>query len=595
MKRSTIKVAELATIFYAILVLMSLLIDTAYYSQFNIRIVSYMSITEILLSCLENFYLYAPSLIFVGICLAVYIVYWVDPIHRIVNLYARLKGGETVKQIEDYSRLNFYFGSKHSLHAKYSVVSKYNDWFKMLPLMVIFSSLYPYQSIVLNYTSGQVALVVLFLIYIFVFLLFVGNYKQIEKTYDWTDHPTLEKQYFRDPIRKKIAAYHFSSNERAIIEFNYRFRHAIVCIIFFISMFIALCLAMFYSAKEVIEKGNDYCVVLKSKDTIVDTRMPNIDYIGECAGYIFVYDRVSRGTHVYERSSLDSYLIVKQSMLAADTNLYELGNQNIVYSSHVKESISKEIVNCCASEINEYFIDYNNSQNRLIDHQLNHYVWYDSINCTYLEQLTIPKSLFECLPSDNDIFMLDGYVKDEDRTKQYRKTAIECTYQGTKGEKIKTMVCKGMDYCAWLFYDESGKNIQLGDQIFNSIKSKYTPWQQLKIQYRNSDTQENILLLFLLCFFLGLNAIVGFVVAHGFYNAEDQGNKTKIKIKKKDVGMILGCFLLFMICIYYTEKQEIPFGIAGEIITLYFLVGNCVVFGMGYVLGLILKFKQIHK
>lgn len=59
--------------------------------------------------------------------------------------------------------------------------------------------------------------------------------------------------------------------------------------------------------------------------------------------------------------------------------------------------------------------------------------------------------------------------------------------------------------------------------------------------------------------------------------------------------MILGCFLLFMICIYYTEKQEIPFGIAGEIITLYFLVGNCVVFGMGYVLGLILKFKQIHK
>ncbi len=38
-----------------------------------------------------------------------------------------------------------------------------------------------------------------------------------------------------------------------------------------------------------------------------------------------------------------------------------------------------------------------------------------------------------------------------------------------------------------------------------------------------------------------------------------------------------------------------PFGIAGEIITLYFLVGNCVVFGMGYVLGLILKFKQIHK
>ena len=91
MKRSTIKVAELATIFYAILVLMSLLIDTAYYSQFNIRIVSYMSITEILLSCLENFYLYAPSLIFVGICLAVYIVYWVDPIHRIVNLYARLK------------------------------------------------------------------------------------------------------------------------------------------------------------------------------------------------------------------------------------------------------------------------------------------------------------------------------------------------------------------------------------------------------------------------------------------------------------------------------------------------------------------------
>ena len=39
MKNTPLKVAELATIIYAILAFMSLLVDSAYYRQFNINIV----------------------------------------------------------------------------------------------------------------------------------------------------------------------------------------------------------------------------------------------------------------------------------------------------------------------------------------------------------------------------------------------------------------------------------------------------------------------------------------------------------------------------------------------------------------------------
>ena len=591
MMKSTIKVAELATIFYAVLILMSLLIDTAYYSQFNIRIVSYMSITEILLSCLENFYLYAPSIIFVGVCLVLYLIYWINPKFRQIYYFSRLKTKTDINESTVGSRTNFYFGGNRSLHAKYSVVSKYNGWARMLPLMVIISSLYPYQSIVLNYTSGKVTLFVLFLVYMVLLFVFSDNFDKIENTYDWKGNPILEKKYICDPIRKKIAAYHFSLQEKVIIEYNYRYRHAIVCVIFFISLFIALCLAMFYSAKEVIEKGNNQYVVLKCKDAIVDTRQQNLDYIGESAGFIFIYDRATRGTHVYERNSLESYMIVKESILPnADANLVENDDEMPIYSSRVNNAISEGLCNKMTTEINEFFVDYNALQYRLIDHQLNHYVWYDTINNTYLEQIAIPRALFDQLPSDNEIFMLESYVKDEDRTKKYEKTAVKSTYQGPKGEKIMTMVCRGMDYCAWLFYDESGINVQYGDQILNSINSKYTPWQQFKIQYLNKNALEKVLMICCLGFVIVLCSIVGFFAARGIRKKDD-----KEYSKKEYISVLVAPVLFSMILIFYIENQEIPFGEASITITLYFLVINCAFMGMGYMLGHFFKNRQNNK
>lgn len=60
--RTTFKVAELATIIYAILVFGSLCVEMAYFSTFGIAISSYLGPSEILLSFLTKPLMYLPSL-----------------------------------------------------------------------------------------------------------------------------------------------------------------------------------------------------------------------------------------------------------------------------------------------------------------------------------------------------------------------------------------------------------------------------------------------------------------------------------------------------------------------------------------------------
>ncbi len=60
--RATFKVAELATIIYAILVFGSLCVEMAYFSTFGISISSYLGPSEILLSFLTKPFMYLPSL-----------------------------------------------------------------------------------------------------------------------------------------------------------------------------------------------------------------------------------------------------------------------------------------------------------------------------------------------------------------------------------------------------------------------------------------------------------------------------------------------------------------------------------------------------
>lgn len=61
--RTTFKVAELATIIYAILVFGSLCVEMSYFSTFGISIASYLGPSEILLSFLTKPLMYLPSLV----------------------------------------------------------------------------------------------------------------------------------------------------------------------------------------------------------------------------------------------------------------------------------------------------------------------------------------------------------------------------------------------------------------------------------------------------------------------------------------------------------------------------------------------------
>ena len=78
MKNRIKKLAELATFIYAIMVFISLMIDNAFFSHFNIRIISYMSISEILLSCVEQWPVYLKNIgIVLSYCLILFICYTV--------------------------------------------------------------------------------------------------------------------------------------------------------------------------------------------------------------------------------------------------------------------------------------------------------------------------------------------------------------------------------------------------------------------------------------------------------------------------------------------------------------------------------------
>jgi hypothetical protein len=61
--RTTFKVAELATMIYAILVFGSLCVEMAYFSTFGIAISSYLGVSEVLFSFLTKPFMYLPSLV----------------------------------------------------------------------------------------------------------------------------------------------------------------------------------------------------------------------------------------------------------------------------------------------------------------------------------------------------------------------------------------------------------------------------------------------------------------------------------------------------------------------------------------------------
>ena len=470
MRKTTIKVAELATIFYAILVLMSLIIDSIYYAQFNIRIVSYMSVTEILLSCVEWFRLYIPALL--GACFFIFscVVLGIDPKTRLrKNPLTWIKNISLQDPQRFAYRFRFYFGKCQSAHAMYSIVENYNKLILSLPFVVVCMALVPYGNIIFNYESGKIALLISALVYVGIIIVFGNDWVDIQEEYDWARHPQWEKLYEDVPARKKIANHRFSPTEKKIIKSYYKYRHISVFAVFFISMFASLCLAMLFTAKDIKERGNDKCVVIQSGNIVYDTRLSKYDYIGESARFVFIFDRTIKGTHVFERSSLSSYLFVpKTSHL--DENATIVINDTCKYASFIKKGIVNQMIKDDELAICDYTIDCQETHYQLVEHNLNHYIWRDSVNGTYLEQITLPKSMFNHIPVDNEIFNLNDFMKDNDRSITNNYNSFEYTYYGKQGENIKTLVRDGKYYNAWLFFDPSGQYLLIGDIILKSIK-----------------------------------------------------------------------------------------------------------------------------
>lgn len=595
-KNSTaIKVAELATIFYAILVFMSLLIDSAYYSQFNIRIVSYMSISEILLSCIENLHQYAIPLLASIAALIAYHFLFIDPFSKMM-----LDPRKWLKKISDQDRVlshrfYFYFGQRTSTHAKYSIVAHYNFIAFLLPLCVGLSTLGPLSDIISKYSSSQNIIFCVLLAYAVILYFFLGNYNHFrEQDYDWSKHPLFEKMYAGARFRKDVAPHHFTRTEKKMIELNYKYRHVLVCLSFFISLFVSLCLGMYFTAKDVKENGNNTCVVMQRNGEIIDTRTQNIDYIGESAGFIFIYDRATQGTMVYERQSLDSYLFIEKSACHLDEISNECAPITQNYTSLVKQSVidsltkRNEMIPC------DFEFEHPHMNYLLAAQDINHTLWVDTTNNTYLEQITLPKDMYSAQPSCEDLFCLDQYYKDGDRQVKHGARITQNTYHGKDGENILTLVCTGKNHNAWLYFDPTGRNIQYGDEIFKSLSMKYPAKEQINILLSNMNQEETMILILFFALSSCVFLIFPFIITRKSRLKNKKGEKQSAieRIRNRDIALIgFLMFLLYIIC-HYICSQMNPYGNTNNIIELSYLTINGLLAILGTIGGLIIYKKH---
>ena len=459
MKKTTIKVAELATIFYAMLVVMSLIIDDTFYSQFHIRIVSYMSVSEILLSCINQ----VTDTLWVLLIMLMGCVY--------MGIYAMF-----VYKVP-------LFQNRKSINAQYSVVAWYNLAAALIPIFVYLSTPSAVRSSFFNLPWQAVCMIITFYVCFLLFLSYVPSVlKNCRIKRDWTNHPLRAQLYRKDPIRKHICDERFSTNEKRATRFLYRHRVSWILFIFMVSLFIVQLMGQYNRAKSIKEKGSSICVVLEGEQIQVDTREGNIDYIGECADYIFLYNRLTQGTMIYKRKDIRHYLLMADFAAKASVNYDKQAALPKIGKLILPEIISQ--MDTCKAMDADFSIVIP-AYYQLLMNDDNHHVWYDSLSHTCIEQVFLRKDLFEDMPEDNQIFDLTVYAKEDKDDSD--NSGLCCTkrrtYTGSGGEKVCTMVGDGRHYTAWIFYDPVGQNETLGEEIFESVRLDGNIWHQLASIY----------------------------------------------------------------------------------------------------------------
>lgn len=501
MKRWTIKIAGFTTIIYALLIFISMLIDDVYYSQFNIWIISYMSVSEILLSCIKELPKYITPFLYI----AVAIIFYYTCI--IFFYYKRLFYYEHFRQ----RWLLFWILSPKSLTTQFRIAARYN----LLAMFILPITLFATSNSIYYYSSDMSIhslmtwiffpfVIELFLLALYIKVLPSPFYKLNVKGIYYT---AREYWSIHSRLGNNIASPQFTHREQKLIHYNYKYRIVFLCLLFIAGWFIGQLYVNNRLAKEVKKNGTGVCAVMEGDNIRIDTRVDSLNYIGECANYIFIYDKNTQGTLIYNRKDIHQYLLI-YDYIAQVHSKYE---QHIEYSqdnkTHVLQSVFQQIESLPPCH-NNFSIKIPSTY-QLIKQSNNHCIWEDTITKTCIEQVNLPKIMFKKMPYDNDIFDISIYVRDETKRQNIGLCAsIKSTFRGKGGELVKTFVGDGENYTAWIFYDSTGQNELLGEKIMDTISLSGNVWEQINSIYHANKKGWNIALIVLCIYYMVLLIII---------------------------------------------------------------------------------------
>ena len=273
---TTFKFAELATIIYAVLVFMSLLVDSAYYRQFNISIVSYMSASEILLSCIEQIPNYIKPLMTFLI--------WFVVSYVLTSVFMTAFNRKKEQTFLEYLS-SLYLPSDEDIYGKLRIIWMYNIFALYLPLCCFFACDPSIWSIPIN--KMDFWMIMFFPLLMSVVLLVTAVI--IRKLLYSRSSQRLTPQLIKT------------------IDKVYSLRIFIIIILFCVGLFTSQMLTETKRAVLVKDVGTGKNVLLEGQNIHMDTRVDNINYVGESSESIFLYDKASKATIIYDRKQITNY------------------------------------------------------------------------------------------------------------------------------------------------------------------------------------------------------------------------------------------------------------------------------------------------
>lgn len=458
MKNRIKKLAELATFIYAIMVFISLMIDNAFFSHFNIRIISYMSISEILLSCVEQWPVYLKNIGIISIYGLLLILYF-------FCLFKSKRDKATKLLLTD----------AHTIEEQHQVTLLFN-WAAviLIPILLIFTPTHgAFAKLDYGIYFDWMSLILLMMVVVTPItcnFLFKTMYRKFERRQLRLDKEDAE--HAEDDEDKKIVDFYTKC-----IKINYRYRWYILFLFFLIGFYYGQKVDQAYRAQKIITNGSKTHVIIDEDDMHIDTREGMITYISDCEKYIFLYDCAKQSSIIIDKSRLHRFVLLDQY----DVITHKFYDDHIVeiqeHGSHINPRL-ESIIDTLAKVPCDYTIDIPASF-CLIKASNNHFIWRDSVTNVYIEQVNISKD-FTIEDDDIQWSSADRIYRTDLYTMAYNNNTdemlcrtIDRMYVGKCGEYIRTYDCEGAkSHAVWLFYDPSGRNRGMAVTIFDSVKIK---------------------------------------------------------------------------------------------------------------------------